>query len=447
MALNNTIAILGAGESGLGAAILAQKQGFSVFVSDFSSISSPVKNRLDQLSIEWEEGSHTEEKILSAKEIIKSPGIPETAPIIQKAVTKGISIISEIEFAARYTDAFFICITGSNGKTTTTSLIYHLLKDAGFNVGLAGNIGFSLAQQVAENDADYYVLELSSFQLDNMYQFKADIAILTNITPDHLDRYEYKFENYIASKFRILQNMDEKGLFIYSADDAVIVDYLVTHSVVPQTAPYSVEKETGMAAFVKNEELHVTYNENFSMLINELQISGMHNRSNSMAALIAGKAVNIKNGKVRNSMKAFAGVEHRLEKLPYSVRGINFVNDSKATNVNAAWYALESQEEPVVWIVGGVDKGNDYEELFPLVEDKVKAIVCLGKDNDKLMHEFGGMVKNICSTESMDDAVKKAYEYAEKGDTVLLAPACASFDLFESYEDRGEKFKEAVRNL
>jgi len=448
MAEQKKIAILGAGESGLGAAVLAVKQGYSVFVSDLSCISDKVKTELDELGAEWEEKTHTEEIILSASEIVKSPGIPDKAPIIKKALEQNIPVISEIEFAGRFSNAFFVCITGSNGKTTTTSLIYHLLTDAGLDVGLAGNIGHSLARQVAEGDREYYVLELSSFQLDNMYQFKADVAVLMNITPDHLDRYDYKFENYVESKFRILQNMDSDGIFIYSADDPVIEEYIQKQTIAPKLAPFSVLK-TGdqLAAYAKGEELIVALNENFNMLIKDLHIKGMHNKSNSMAAMIAANALNIKSGKIRNSMKAFKGVEHRLEKLPYSVRGVNFVNDSKATNVNSVWYALESMEDSVVWIVGGVDKGNDYSELFPLVDEKVRAIVCLGADNEKLLHEFSGMVKNIFSTDSMQDAVSKAYEFSEKGDTILLSPACASFDLFENYEDRGQKFKEAVRTL
>lgn len=448
MAEQRKIAILGAGESGLGAAVLAKKQGYDVFVSDLSVISPRVKAELDALDVQWEEQMHTEDEILSADEIVKSPGIPDKAPIVAKALGKKIPVISEIEFAGRFSNAFFICITGSNGKTTVTSLIYHLLKDAGLDVGLAGNIGYSLARQVADGDKRYYVLELSSFQLDNMYCFKADIAVLMNISPDHLDRYDYKFENYINSKFRILQNMDSDGLFIYSADDEVIGNYINQQVIIPQKAAFSVKKAgDGLAACEQGDELVVSFNEKFSMLIKDLHIKGMHNKSNSMAAMIAAKALNIKSGKIRNSMRAFKGVEHRLEKLPYSVRGVSFVNDSKATNVNSVWYALESMEEDVVWIVGGVDKGNDYSELFPLVEQKVKAIVCLGVDNEKLLHEFSGMVHEIYSTDSMQDAVNKAYSFAEKGSTVLLSPACASFDLFENYEDRGEKFKEAVSKL
>lgn len=439
--------ILGAGESGAGAAVLAKKKGFDVFVSDLSAILPKYKLLLNDHDISWEEKQHTETEILNADEIIKSPGIPDKAPIIQKALLKGIPVISEIEFAGRYTKAKMICITGSNGKTTTTMLIYHILKQAGLNVGLAGNVGNSLALQVAEAAHEYYVLELSSFQLDNMYAFKADIAILLNITPDHLDRYEYKFQNYIDSKFRICQNQTNKDTFIYWNDDPVISKELEQRQLNATLYPFSDVYHRGVKGYVRDEELIVeTLNGTFTMDRKRLALKGTHNLYNSLAAAIASKVLDIRNENIRESLSDFTGVEHRLEMVT-RVRGVDYINDSKATNVNSCWYALQSINTKLVLILGGTDKGNDYAEIEELVRKKVRALIFLGLDNDKLHAFFDGKIDTIEDARSMEEAVNKAYQVAQKGDTVLLSPCCASFDLFNNYEDRGMQFKQCVRNL
>ncbi len=446
---NSYIVILGAGESGVGSAILAQEKGYKVFVSDMGKIQDSYKKELINSNIDFEEERHSEEKILQASEIIKSPGIPDSAPLIKKAVALDIPIISELEFAKRYTDAKVICITGSNGKTTTTLLTYHILKQAGLNVGLAGNVGKSFAKQVALEDFDYYVIELSSFQLDNMYDFKADIAILLNITPDHLDRYEYEFQNYINSKFRILQNMTSDDCFIYCSDNQELINELQKRTILPETFSYTTTDNNLNNGFLKDDEINIQLpgKETFTMNTNKMLLQGNHNYGNSMASAIAAKIVDIKNDQIRQSMQTFSSVEHRLEKLSFSVRGVNFINDSKATNVNSTWYALESMEEETVWIAGGTDKGNDYSQLFESVQKKVKALVCLGVDNSKLLKAFEGKIPVITEAKSMNEAVKKAFELAEKGNNVLLSPACASFDLFKNYVDRGIQFKEEARNL
>ncbi|RUT78143.1 UDP-N-acetylmuramoyl-L-alanine--D-glutamate ligase [Ancylomarina longa] len=441
------IVILGAGESGVGSAVLAKSKAFDVFVSDFGEIDERYKKVLMDYQIPFEEKQHSEDIILSADEIIKSPGIPEKAPIISKLKEHNIPIVSEIEFAGRYSTAKMICITGSNGKTTTTLLLYHLLKRAGVNVGLAGNVGSSLAWQVAEKDFTHYVVELSSFQLDGMYDFKADIAILMNITPDHLDRYEYKMENYISSKFRIIQNLTVSDAFIFCCDDEIIQQQMTERSTPFQLYPFSVKQKLNNGGWLDNETLKIHYNEyNFSMDKKDLSLPGIHNIYNSLASGIAGSVLQIRKETIRESLSDFQGVNHRLEKV-VKVRGIQFINDSKATNINSTWYALESMEEPVVWIVGGVDKGNDYTVLFDLVDEKVKGIVCLGIDNKKIHDAFDGKVANIVDANSMKEAVTKAYNIANKDGIVLLSPACASFDLFKNYEDRGNQFKEEVRNL
>ena len=441
------IVILGAGESGAGAAVLAKKEGFEVFVSDMSKIKDNYKKLMDDHNIEWEEGHHTEEKILDADEVIKSPGIPKEAPMIQKLMAKGTPIISEIEFAGRYTDAKMICITGSNGKTTTTSLIYHIIKSAGYDVGLAGNIGKSLALQVAETPHKYYVIELSSFQLDGMYDFRADIAILLNITPDHLDRYHHDLQEYIKAKFRITQNMRDEDCFIFCKDDEITVDHLNKIVLKAKTLPITQQAVIPQGAYSDGEQMHVKYGEDeFTMFINELALQGKHNVYNSMAAALSAKIMNISNPVIKESLGSFKNIPHRLEKVA-KVRGVLYINDSKATNVNSVWYALDSMDTPVVWIVGGTDKGNDYECLFDLVRNKVKALICLGADNTKLHRDFADKVPVIYDVHSAEEAVNKAYELAVPGDTVLLSPACASFDLFKNYEDRGNQFKEAVRKL
>lgn len=438
---------MGAGESGVGSAILAKEKGFEVFVSDKSEIKAKYKRELDEHSIEWEECRHTEERILSADEVVKSPGIPEKAPIVKQLRAKGTPIISEIEFAGRYSNAKMICITGSNGKTTTTTLVHHILTRAGLDASLAGNVGFSLARQVALDPHDYYVIELSSFQLDGMYEFKADVAILLNITPDHLDRYGYEFQNYIDSKFRIVQNMTEKDYFIYWDDDPVIRRELAKRDIRATKCPFSLEKREGLAAYVENELLKIEINEKeFDMELNKLSLKGQHNIYNSMAAGITSCISEINKSSIRESLSDFRGVEHRLEPVA-KVRNVLFVNDSKATNVNSCWYALQCMRTPVVLILGGTDKGNDYSEIEDLVKEKVRAIVCLGVDNAKLHAFFDGKVPAISDALSMKEAVDKCFAYAEKGDTVLLSPCCASFDLFESYEDRGRQFKEQVRSL
>lgn len=445
--MNKRAIILGAAESGIGAAILARKQGFDVFVSDFGSIKEKYRQELIDRQFDFEEGKHSEEKILNADLVIKSPGIPDKAPLIIKLKEKGIPVISEIEFAGRYTNAKKICITGSNGKTTTTLLTYHMFQKAGLNVGLAGNVGQSMAWQVAENEYDYYVIELSSFQLDGMYDFKADIAILLNITPDHLDRYDYKFQNYIDSKFRITQNLGTDDVFIYCSDDPVVSHEMKKRKIDARCIPFGLGLPPVEGAGVLNNELIINWKQNtFNMSILDISLQGSHNTYNSMAAALAGTVVNIRNEKIRESLADFKGVEHRLERF-LKVHGIEFINDSKATNINSTWYALESMTQPTVWIVGGIDKGNDYATLFELVKTKVKAIVCLGTDNSRILEAFSSIGIDTIETQSMEDAVRSAYYLAKNGDTVLLSPACASFDLFENYEDRGRQFKNAVRDL
>ena len=423
------IVVLGAGESGSGAAILAKEKGFDVFVSDCGTITEPYRALLDQNGVKWEDGKHTEELILNADEVIKSPGIPLTAPLIQKLQAQGTPIISEIEFAARYTKARMICITGSNGKTTTTSLIYYILRNAGLNVGLAGNIGNSLALQVAHEQHDYYVIELSSFQLDNMYDFKADVAILLNITPDHLDRYDFKFQNYIDAKFRITRNQTADDAFIYWAEDPIIDREMKKLQLGATLYPYG---------FSQPNPLPIGED--------ELALKGRHNVLNSMAATIAANVLNIKNEVIRESLKTFQGVEHRLQYVA-TVKGVRYINDSKATNVNSCWYALESMTTPTVLILGGKDKGNDYSEIDELVREKCHTLIFMGLHNEKLRDHFGGFGLNIIDTDNLHDAIQGAYNAAHEGDTVLLSPCCASFDLFKSYEDRGEQFMEAVRKL
>jgi UDP-N-acetylmuramoylalanine--D-glutamate ligase len=445
--MNKKIVILGAGESGAGSAVLAQKQGFDVFVSDKGQIKENYRDILDKHRIKWEEGNHNESIILSAGEIIKSPGIPENAPVILKIREQGIPVISEIEFAGRYAKGIKICVTGSNGKTTVTNLIYHILKKAGKNVAMTGNVGNSFAMAVAEGSYDYYVIELSSFQLDGMFEFKADIAVLMNITPDHLDRYDHKLQNYIDSKFRITQNQKKEEILIYWDGDPIIRTELLRKQYEMTLLPFSDETKEGMAAYIENKELIIDYpTKTTIMTIHEFALKGRHNTYNSMAAAIAGKALGIRKEVIRESLADFQGVEHRLEPV-ITVCGINFINDSKATNVNSTWYAIECMENNIIWIVGGVDKGNDYSELFPVVKKKVKAIVCLGKDNKKIIEAFKDKVSTIVETTSMEEAVRSSYYLAKKGETVLLSPACASFDLFKNYEDRGRQFKQAVRNL
>ncbi len=444
------IVVLGAGESGVGAALLAQKEGYEVFVSDFGPIAEHYRKDLEQAGIPYEENGHTDERILSAAEVITSPGIPEKAPVIKKLHEKNIPLISEIEFAARYTDAKLICITGSNGKTTTTMLTYYILQNAGLNVGLAGNIGKSFARQVAFENFDLYVLEISSFMLDNMYQFKADIAVLLNITPDHLDRYEYQMEKYADSKFRIIQNQKADDVLIYCADDEEIQKGLLKHQINSKAYPFSIEKTLGTGAFLKEDQiiinLHPKNQESFTMSITNLALQGKHNIYNSMASGIVAKVLELRNETIRDSMGSFTNIEHRLEHVA-KISGIDFINDSKATNVNSTWYALESMPAEVVLILGGVDKGNDYNMLKDLVKSKVKAIVCLGKDNKRIHEAFEDDVEVIVNTFSANEAVQIAYHLAKKGDTVLLSPACASFDLFKNYEDRGNQFKKAVKEL
>lgn len=445
--MNKKIVILGAGESGVGSAVLAQKHGFNVFVSDKGQIKENYREILEKYRIKWEEGTHNESIILSSDEIIKSPGIPESAPIIKMIHEKGIPVISEIEFAGRYAKGIKICITGSNGKTTVTNLIYHILKKAGMNAAMTGNVGNSFAMAVAEGSYDYYIIELSSFQLDGMYDFKADIAILMNITPDHLDRYDYKLQNYIDSKFRVTQNQKKDNFLIYWGGDPIIKTELSRKKFEMTLLPFSDEIKEGMAAYIENDELIIDYqNKTNIMTIHDFALKGRHNTYNSMAAALAGKILNIRKEVIRESLADFQGVEHRLEPV-ITVCGINFINDSKATNVNSTWYAIECMDNNIIWIVGGVDKGNDYSELFTVVKKKVKAIVCLGKDNNKIVEAFKDMVPTIVETASMEEAVRASYYLAKKGETVLLSPACASFDLFKNYEDRGRQFKQAVRNL
>ena len=422
------------------------KKGWNVFVSDFGTIPEMYKGVLEEKGFEWEEMKHTESRILTADLVVKSPGIPDTADLIKKLNEAGIKVISEIEFAGYYTDAFKICITGSNGKTTTSMLTYHILKKAGFNVGLAGNVGNSFAKLVAEESYDYYVLELSSFQLDGMRDFKADIAILLNITPDHLDRYEHKMENYINSKFRIIKNQTADDWFIYNKDDKNITGWLETSSISAKEAPFSLSDKLEQGGYLNKEQITINIKDQFTMSIHELALKGKHNVQNSLASGITSRILEIRKESIRESLSDFVNVEHRLEFVA-KVHGIEFINDSKATNINSTWFALESMDNPTVWIVGGVDKGNDYAELLDLVKDKVKAIICLGKDNKKIKDTFTGVVENIVEANNAMEAVAYGYRLAKKDETVLLSPACASFDLFENYEERGNEFKKAVRAL
>ena len=441
------LVILGGGESGVGTAILGKQKGYEVFVSDKGTIKAHYKNVLNQFEIEWEEQQHTAAKILNADVVMKSPGIPDTVPIVTEFAAKGISVISEIEFAANYTDATIVGITGSNGKTTTTMLTNHVLKQGGLHVGMAGNIGDSFAKQVAEEDHTSYVLEISSFQLDGIVTFKPHIAIITNITPDHLDRYEYNFENYIASKFKIAMNQTYEDYLIYDADDEVIVNWLKKHPVQSTLIPFSLEKKLENGAYIENENIILTIqNKTITMPTDSLALEGKHNVKNAMAASAVAQLLNIRKQTIRESMSGFQGVEHRLEKV-LKIQNVQYINDSKATNINATYYALESMTTQTVWIVGGVDKGNDYADLLPLVHEKVKAIICLGVDNTKIIESFGRVADLMVETTSMSEAVKIAHKIADKGENVLLSPACASFDLFENYEDRGRQFKDAVRNL
>ena len=440
------IVVLGAAESGAGAAVLAKKEGFDVFVSDMSAIKDKYKKRLDDHHIAWEEGQHSVEKILNADEVIKSPGIPDEAPMVQKIINKGIHIISEIEFAGRYTNAKMVCITGSNGKTTTTSLIYHIFKTAGYDVGLAGNIGKSLALQVAEEPHAYYVIELSSFQLDNMYDFRANIAILLNITPDHLDRYDNKFENYAASKMRIIQNQTGEDSFIYWNDDPVIKKELEKYDIKAIQCPFSEIKENGSIGYIEEGQYTIEHPTPFNMEQEELSLTGKHNIYNSLAAGIATNIAGIKKEVIRKSLSDFPGVEHRLEKV-CKVGGVQYINDSKATNVDACWYALESMKTPTILILGGKDKGNDYQPIKELIKEKCVGLVYLGADNQKLHDNFDALGIPVRDTHSMKECVAACYEMAKTGDTVLLSPCCASFDLFKNMEDRGEQFKSYVRAL
>ena len=443
----NKIVILGAGESGIGTSILGKKEGFEVFVSDYGKIKKKYKQVLLHHEINWEEGVHSETEILSAGIVMKSPGISENTPIVLKLKKKGIRIVSEIEFAATYTTATLIGITGSNGKTTVATMIHKILKDAGNNVALAGNIGKSFAELVATKDINQFVLELSSFQLDGTYNFAPHIAILTNLSPDHLDRYGNDYEKYIASKFKIVMNQTSDDYFIYDADDLMINKWISSTTIKSQLIPFSLQKELKKGAYIKNNELIIITNNNtFTMSITKLGQQGQHNIKNAMAASTASTLLNIRKATIRRSLENFQGVEHRLENV-LKINNVRYINDSKGTNVNATFYALDSMEASTVWIVGGVDKGNDYSELFALVNEKVKAIICLGVDNDKIIKAFGNVVDIMVETHSMEDAVKVAYRLSKKGDNVLLSPACASFDLFENYEDRGRQFKNAVRNL
>jgi UDP-N-acetylmuramoylalanine--D-glutamate ligase len=446
--MRERIAVLGGGESGVGAAVLAKAKGFDVFLSDKGTIADKYKQILDAHDLKWEEGTHSEEEILSAAEIIKSPGIPANAPLIQKALAKGLPVIGEIEFAGRYSKAKIIGITGTNGKTTTTLLCYHILKNGGLDVGLGGNVGKSFALQVAERDRDYFVLELSSFQLDDIEKFRPHIAILLNITPDHLDRYDYDLSKYVDSKFRITKNQEENDAFIYWAEDEIIKQGMSQHPIAAKKLPFGLQEPATArdGAFTKGNNLTITINnEELTMSIQDLALQGKHNLFNSMAAGVAARTLELRKEIVRDSLEHFEHVEHRLEFVA-KVHGITFINDSKATNINSTWYALESQDKPIIWIAGGVDKGNDYTELYPLV-GKVKALICLGTENQKLLAAFDGKIESISEVQSAEDAVRLAYDLGYDGDVVLLSPACASFDLFENYEDRGHQFKSAVRGL
>ena len=441
------IVVLGGAESGVGAAVLAKVKGHEVFLSDKGKIKDEYVETLKKWDIPFEEGRHTEELILNADEVVKSPGIPGTVPMVQKLRAQGTHIVSEIEFASRYDPAKKICITGSNGKTTTTSLIYYLLQNAGLNVGLGGNIGKSYAYQVATEHFDYYVLEISSFQLDDVYDLKPDIAIITNITPDHLDRYDHKMENYVAAKFNITKNLTRDDCFIFDSDDDITIGHLDNIILRCKMLPFSQEKEVEQGAFLRDDKIVLRYEEEETDLyLQELALGGKHNIYNSMAAALAAKASGIDNEVIRNSLATFQPIEHRLEPV-LSIKDVLYINDSKATNIDSAWYALECQKRPVIWIVGGTDKGNDYSILNDLVREKVKAIVCLGVDNAKIHAAFGSMGKPMTDALSAEEAVRKSAEFAEPGDVVLLSPCCASFDLFKNYEDRGQQFKEAVRKL
>ncbi|RUT69385.1 UDP-N-acetylmuramoyl-L-alanine--D-glutamate ligase [Flavobacterium cupreum] len=441
------LVVLGGGESGVGTAILGKKKGYDVFVSDFGKIKENYKEVLIINGIAWEEEQHTEDLILNADVVMKSPGIPDKSPIVKKLTEAGVSVISEIEFAKPFTEALTIGITGSNGKTTTTMLTHHLLKSAGLNVGLGGNIGKSFAWQVADNKFDAYVLELSSFQLDGIVAYRPDIAIITNISPDHLDRYEYKYQNYIDSKFRITMNQTESDYLIYDADDEAIAEWLKNNKTKAKLIPFSLSKKFDEGASINNNKMEIKINqEEFTMETEYIALEGKHNMKNAMAASSVAKLMQIRNATIRESLSNFQGVEHRLEKV-LKIQNVQYINDSKATNVNATFFALDSMNVPTVWIVGGVDKGNDYNELMSLVREKVKAIICLGVDNRKIIEAFGNVVDIMVEVNNMSDAVKTAQRLTEKGDTVLLSPACASFDLFENYEDRGKQFKQAVHNL
>ena len=446
--MNKRLVILGAGESGIGAALLGMKHGFDVFVSDMGKIKDIFRQELKENNISFEEGKHTPELILNAGVVVKSPGIPDTAPLIKEIKSKNTPVISEIEFAARYAEGKTICVTGSNGKTTTTMLIRYILAEAGINAAMAGNVGISLARQVAQGiKPDWWVIELSSFQLDGMYDFKADIAILLNITPDHLDRYEHDMQKYTDSKFRIVNNMTDEDMFVYCMDDKIITNNISKHNITAYKLPFSLDKKVDEGAYLKNDEIVINYkNDSMSFYAHELSVPGRHNIYNSMAAGIVAHVLKIRKKIIRDSLASFKGVEHRLEKVA-SVRGIKFINDSKATNVNSAWYALECMDKPVIWIAGGTDKGNDYSELKDIVQKKVKVLICMGKDNSKLVNYFKDIVPEIIETGSMKEAVKSAYKAGSKGDVVLLSPACASFDLFNNYEHRGQMFKEFVRRL
>ena len=441
------LVVIGGGESGVGAAVLGKVKGMEVWLTDMGAIAPRYKEILDKWEISWEEGHHTEDKVLSADEIVKSPGVPLTAPLIAKAMAKGIPVISEIELAGRYTDAKMVCITGSNGKTTTTLLTYHIFKEAGLNVGLAGNVGKSLAMQVATEHHDVYVIELSSFQLDNMYDFKANIAVMLNITPDHLDRYDHKMENYTAAKFRIMQNQTSDDAFIYWEDDPIISAQLKSMQTEARLYPFSARDDKSCTAYLSDGEMHINVDgDEWSMPRNEMSLQGLHNVYNSMAASISASLMHIKKEHIRKALASFEAVEHRLE-FVRSLNGVRYINDSKATNVNSTWYALESMTDPVVLILGGKDKGNDYSEIEQLVKDKVVAIVCLGVDNTKLHSFFDGMVPVVEDARSMQECIDKCHALAKDGQTVLLSPCCASFDLFNSYEDRGAQFKQCVNAL
>ncbi len=442
------LVVLGGGESGVGAAILAKEKGMEVFLSDMGKIAPKYKQALDEANIPWEEGTHTESMILDADEVVKSPGIPPTTPLMQKIASKNIPVISEIELAGRYTDAKMVCITGSNGKTTTTMLTYHILKNAGVNVGLAGNVGHSLALQVAHDKHDVYVVELSSFQLENMYDFKANVAVIMNITPDHLDRYDYEMQNYVNAKFRILQNLTSQDAFIFWKNDPIIETQLKNIETQAQLFPFSEMQEETSKAYVDSENNLIINapNASLSMPRADLALSGLHNLYNSMAAGLSACILDIKKEDVRRALSNFEGVEHRLEYVD-TIDGVRYINDSKATNVNSCWYALESVPKNTILILGGKDKGNDYTEIEPLVKEKVKAIVCMGKDNSKLLEFFAGKVETISDTHSIEDAINECARIAQSGDTVLLSPCCASFDLFKSYEDRGEQFKTIVKSM